>query len=610
MLMRCKRGSVVLVLVLLQLALCSRVGVAQIRRPEPSALAKRAGAQLAFESTLEAALSRAKESGKRVCWYVPTLRRSPMDRKEVLDRYMRAGFFSDPVCVAALKDFVLLRRVPSREEEKRYGLAPLRFVEPGFLILDAEGEKQALEHGITTYSAEWFCDRLGVPLRSAEAGLPEAEKRILAALRAGDGEAALAIEGRSAHVRFLHGAARLQLGDWRGARELWERLSSERPEHAQAARAAAELEGLGPLMRGFWRYEALPEGWQEGLRGTQRPRARADLGMLRQRSLSFLLRMQREDGGFRDSNYDYGGLDSLPNVHVAVTALAGLALLEASLADLPAKGVSRAELEEAWRAALSYCLDDSHLAPEDEDEWIWARIYTLHFVARVLGLEEAPRGVPAVDALRKMAARYVGEVFVRQGRDGSFRHEYRNPFVTASFLLVLKELEGQQVPVPGASEAVAALARCRAESGAFSYGATPRGRRPRASVVAAAGRMPLCEAALLAWGASSAERVKQALAASFEHHEELELVRKYDDHAGRYRIGGFFYFYDQLGRILALRQLDGSPGELGKKAREWRAKLRAQILEIAEVDGTFVDSHELGRSYGTAMALLCLGARE
>jgi hypothetical protein len=87
-------------------------------------------------------------------------------------------------------------------------------------------------------------------------------------------------------------------------------------------------------------------------------------------------------------------------------------------------------------------------------------------------------------------------------------------------------------------------------------------------------------------------------------------VRKYDDHAGRYRIGGFFYFYDQLGRILALRQLDGSPGELGKKAREWRAKLRAQILEIAEVDGTFVDSHELGRSYGTAMALLCLGARE
>jgi hypothetical protein len=427
MLMRCKRGSVVLVLVLLQLALCSRVGVAQIRRPEPSALAKRAGAQLAFESTLEAALSRAKESGKRVCWYVPTLRRSPMDRKEVLDRYMRAGFFSDPVCVAALKDFVLLRRVPSREEEKRYGLAPLRFVEPGFLILDAEGEKQALEHGITTYSAEWFCDRLGVPLRSAEAGLPEAEKRILAALRAGDGEAALAIEGRSAHVRFLHGAARLQLGDWRGARELWERLSSERPEHAQAARAAAELEGLGPLMRGFWRYEALPEGWQEGLRGTQRPRARADLGMLRQRSLSFLLRMQREDGGFRDSNYDYGGLDSLPNVHVAVTALAGLALLEASLADLPAKGVSRAELEEAWRAALSYCLDDSHLAPEDEDEWIWARIYTLHFVARVLGLEEAPRGVPAVDALRKMAARYVGEVFVRQGRDGSFRHEYRKP---------------------------------------------------------------------------------------------------------------------------------------------------------------------------------------
>jgi hypothetical protein len=29
-------------------------------------------------------------------------------------------------------------------------------------------------------------------------------------------------------------------------------------------------------------------------------------------------------------------------------------------------------------------------------------------------------------------------------------------------------------------------------------------------------------------------------------------------------------------------------------------------LKLPELDGCFVDSHELGRVYGTAMALLCL----
>ena len=35
-------------------------------------------------------------------------------------------------------------------------------------------------------------------------------------------------------------------------------------------------------------------------------------------------------------------------------------------------------------------------------------------------------------------------------------------------------------------------------------------------------------------------------------------------------------------------------------------KFRALILSLPETDGSFVDSHELGKSYGTAMALLIL----
>jgi hypothetical protein len=40
----------------------------------------------------------------------------------------------------------------------------------------------------------------------------------------------------------------------------------------------------------------------------------------------------------------------------------------------------------------------------------------------------------------------------------------------------------------------------------------------------------------------------------------------------------------------------------------WRAQQKKLVLDLPEFDGCFVDSHELGRAYGTAMALLCLAA--
>ena len=43
-----------------------------------------------------------------------------------------------------------------------------------------------------------------------------------------------------------------------------------------------------------------------------------------------------------------------------------------------------------------------------------------------------------------------------------------------------------------------------------------------------------------------------------------------------------------------------------QRARVERRHLRDRILGCAEMDGTFMDSAELGRSYGTAMALLVL----
>ena len=122
-------------------------------------------------------------------------------------------------------------------------------------------------------------------------------------------------------------------------------------------------------------------------------------------------------------------------------------------------------------------------------------------------------------------------------------------------------------------------------------------RDPRASIPAAAGRMPLCELALLLWKRGSQESLEKALEAAFEHHEQLASVRKYDDHANRLGYGGFFFWFDLQSRVDAIAALPAGP---------LRAKLRDQqrelILALPEIDGCFVDSHELGRVYGTAMA--------
>jgi len=147
---------------------------------------------------------------------------------------------------------------------------------------------------------------------------------------------------------------------------------------------------------------------------------------------------------------------------------------------------------------------------------------------------------------------------------------------------------------------LAAMLRTRTDKGAFSYGFSERGGGGT-SVPAAAGRMPLCELGLFLWGASDQDKLAAALDAADKYHSNLEETRKYDNHANRLAYGGFFFWYDMHGRALAIQRL-GDAAARGKAP----VRLRQQVCAISELDGTFVDSHELGKTYGTSMALLCL----
>ena len=84
-----------------------------------------------------------------------------MDRTKEIDRYMLAGPFSWPNLISAInKNFVPVRALPTKKEQKQFQLVPYKFVEPGFLIVDPNGDVRAKVDRITTFSPEWFRDLL------------------------------------------------------------------------------------------------------------------------------------------------------------------------------------------------------------------------------------------------------------------------------------------------------------------------------------------------------------------------------------------------------------------------------------------------------------------
>lgn len=561
-----------------------------------SPVAAEVGTGVEWRADLDAALADARKTGRPVFWYVPTVRGSRMDRKPEIDRYMMGGPFSWPGLVGLLNEaFVPLRQPGGADDAERFGLRPVAFVEPGFLVLDAEGRVTASVDEITTLDPGFFLARLGDALGGAA---PEALQRAqtwfdgLVAARAAESPSM-----ETPGARFVAGARAFWAGDDEGAREIWTGLAAEDPSTSPwVAKAALESEGHGPIVHGFEvPWAKLPEDALRSGRGTRAAPGVFDEAQLAARGLGFFTAMQRGDGGFVDSIYDFGGTDSLPNVHVAITALAAWAMLETMERTPGDHAASRA----CFDRAVAYAFDDRHLNTDDRDELIWAYLYRARLAARWLALRPADE-----DRARPLLARAVADLARMQPEDGAWFHEYSNPFVISACLLALSEARrvGAEIPDGVGDRGVLALLRCRAEDGAITYG-MPRRGRVRAQVQGGVGRMPLAEAALADWGHAEDGALARAVDASFEFHDELDQVRKYDDHASRYGYGGFFFWFDLHARVDAIARLADAEARAAARSAQ-----RAQILALPEIDGCFVDSHEIGRVYGTAMALICLAA--
>jgi len=76
---------------------------------------------------------------------------------------------------------------------------------------------------------------------------------------------------------------------------------------------------------------------------------------------------------------------------------------------------------------------------------------------------------------------------------------------------------------------------------------------------------------------------------------------KYDNHTSEHNYGGFFFWYCMRSRTEAITKVEDTQLRV-----EFAQRQRSLVLDLPELDGCFVDSHEIGRTYGTAMALLSL----
>jgi hypothetical protein len=113
-------------------------------------------------------------------------------------------------------------------------------------------------------------------------------------------------------------------------------------------------------------------------------------------------------------------------------------------------------------------------------------------------------------------------------------------------------------------------------------------------------RMPLCERAILfATEQQDTAALEAALDNFWKYLPRLERIRTCDFHTDG-ELGGFFFWHGLNFTSEAIKALPAEKREPHMK------KLVEHVLSIGEIDGSFLDSHEMGKSYGSGMALMVL----
>jgi hypothetical protein len=318
--------------------------------------------------------------------------------------------------------------------------------------------------------------------------------------------------------------------------------------------------------------------------------------------LIYLLGRQRPDGSWSDTRYAYWPAPKiLPNVRVAITALSATALLRWRNKLPQGEGeLSKKTIDRAIQKAEMYLRDDKRLALGTEEE-VYSEAYRMLFFLERLKQKKQSEHKTLVSEVERLARRAQQ---IQDKGSGFFAHEYKNAFCTGAMMWSLYLAKKQKIRVPQdvIELGVKALLSARRKDGSFSYGGTASRRRGgsiSSNLKNASARMPLCETVLRAFSSSDEKKVAAAFTNFLKHLKEIERVRKCDFHSDG-QLGGFFFWHS------VFHASEASAFLPPKAQKAVRKELERLVLKITELDGSWVDSHELGKSYGTAMALLSL----
>lgn len=403
---------------------------------------------------------------------------------------------------------------------------------------------------------------------------------------------------RQAEAGYHWALCRLRLGHESEAARLFGLVAERFAATCWGRRAKANVEAgnddrpKGAAFANFEHVGYLPDSAYRGdlPRDTVWAGPALDDKALARGAVTFLLESQRDNGGFTDSRYAYWPNTSItPNAWVAIRALAACAL-----ADF--REVDPARIDAALANAERFLFDPTRLN-RGSNEDVYADAYRIMYLVRKLGRsDEAGRA-----ATLTQANALVQEAQARQFEDGFWAHEYKNAFCTGAMLWSLMTAKAAGVTVSDEilSKGAQALLSARYDDGSYVYGGAAKGKPGPMSKKDAAARMPMCEGTLLAMQRSDVTKLSAAFQNYFHYMDRVETVRRNDFHSDG-ELAGFFYFHGLYHNSETNKLLP----EAERKANA--AKLRAILLRVPELDGSFVDSHEIGRTYGTAMALLTL----
>lgn len=337
------------------------------------------------------------------------------------------------------------------------------------------------------------------------------------------------------------------------------------------------------------------------------------------RAVKWLLDEQRPDGAWGS-----GAIDSLQFTGFSVETYYAFQYAANSLAFLALLSVDETpERTAAAGRALEWLV--SSRMPKRGNDWdvdcSWAALYG--FQAMVASASEprfagaewkervAERGAALYELLEQNQEPLGGWGYY-EGPAVSRRPTWSTSFATACVIPALVRAKGLGWKVDPAlvDRAVRYVDQCRTPSGAYMYDLRPVPRRPGESidnVKGSLGRMQVANWALRRAGQKQVtdERLRESLAAFFEHHEFLDVARMRPiPHEAYYANAAYFYMFAHCYAGQLINELpDAERPDLHKR-------LRAHLAKIQWADGSSLDFPNMScmQTAGTAFSVLAFQA--